>query len=352
MRCFVLLPFVAVSFVWSLTSALGEEPVAQASVKPPENIVIDGVPEIDPAMVDTVARYQQGRSATFASWHPVERHMLINTRFASTSQIHLVTDVGGARRQLTFANEPALGGNFRPVTGDYFTYAADAGGNENYQIYLYEIASGNTIRITDGKSRNGGGKWSHDGTQIVYYSNGRNGTTNDFFIVDLESLATPKKVFEAPGVGWYLDDWSHDGSQLLLTEYVSVNETRLHVLDVASGALTQLLPAEGESRGAFMPAIFGVDGKTVIVGSNQTSEFRQLNEIDLKSGARMPLTPNIPWDIDDVRLSPDGSKLAFVANENGAGVLHLITTTDQQTLPIPKLPVGSVSGVEWHSNGK
>jgi dipeptidyl aminopeptidase/acylaminoacyl peptidase len=66
----------------------------------------------------------------------------------------------------------------------------------------------------------------------------------------------------------------------------------------------------------------------------------------------MPLTPNIPWDIDDVRLSPDGSKLAFVANENGAGVLHLITTTDQQTLPIPKLPVGSVSGVEWHSNGK
>ncbi|MDA0814591.1 MAG: S9 family peptidase [Verrucomicrobia bacterium] len=347
-----MLPIVAITFGWSLMCALAEEPVAQASIKPPESIVIDGVTEIDPTMVDSVARYQQGRSATFASWHPVELHMLINTRFASTSQIHVVTAAGGARRQLTFGNEPSLGGNFRPVAGDYFTYAADTGGNENYQIYLYEIASGNTIRITDGKSRNGGGKWSHDGTQIVYYSNGRNGTTNDFFIVDLDDLGTPKKVFEAPGVGWSLDDWSRDGGQLLLTEYVSINETQLHVLDVASGALTQLLPAEGESRGAFWPAIFGAESKTVIAGSNQTSEFRQLNEIDLQSGARKPLTPNIPWDIDDVRLSPDGSKLAFVANENGAGVLHLITTADQQSLPIPKLPVGSISGVEWHSNGK
>ncbi|MCB1095098.1 MAG: S9 family peptidase [Verrucomicrobiae bacterium] len=348
----LLLLLVTVCLLSTHPRVSGEEPGVQTTVQPPESIVIDGVPAIDPALVDTVARYQQGRSASFASWHPTELQMLISTRFASTSQIHLVANPGGARRQLTFGNEPALGGNFRPGVGDYFTYAADTGGNENYQIFLYEIASGNTIRITDGKSRNGGGKWSHDGTQIVYYSNGRNGTTNDFYIVDLENLGAPKKVFEAPSVGWYLDDWSRDGSKLLLTEYISVNESRLHLLDVASGAIAQLLPAEGEGRGAFRPAIFGLDGTTVIVGSNQSSEFRQLHEVDVSTGESKPLTPDIPWDIDDVQLSPDGSKLAFVANENGAGVLHLITTAGQQALPIPKLPVGSVSGVDWHSNGK
>ena len=349
-RSLLLLPLAASLWVWFLGSLLGEEP--QVAVKPPENIVIDAVPTVDPALVGPVGRYQQSRSATFASWHPVEQHMLINTRFANTAQIHLVTEAGGARRQLTFGEEPARGGRFRPGTGDYFTYAADNGGNENYQIYLFEVATGDKIRITDGKSRNGGGKWSHDGSRIVYYSNGRNGKTNDFFIVDLDNLGSPKKVFEAPSVGWYLEDWSRDGTQLLLLEYISINESRLHLLDVASGEVTQLLPAAGEGRGAFHPAVFGIDGKTVISASNQNTEFRQLIEINVETRERTPLTPDITWDVADLQLSPDGSKLAFITNENGAGIMHLMTTVDRQSIPLPKLPAGSVSGVEWHPNGK
>lgn len=325
---------------------------ALPAVQPPASIVTDGVPSIDPALAETVARYQEGRSATFASWHPVERQMLINTRFANTTQVHLVTEPNGARRQLTFRGEPARGGTFQPVEGRFFTFVSDTGGDENYQIYLLEPGTGTTTCITDGKSRNGGGRWSDDGRHILYYSNARNGRTNDFFIADVDALDKPEKVFEAPGVGWLLSDWSRDGGSLLLTEYVSVNETRLHLLDIASGDISQLLPAPGEGRGAFLPAIFGADAGTVIAGSNQTTEFRQLLRIDVATGARTPLTATIPWDVDDARLSPDGSKLAFVANERGAGTLHLLNLADAEPMPAPKLPAGSVSGIDWHQNGK
>ena len=350
MRGSSLLLVIGLSIAFSLATSFAEEP--PTSVQPPKNIVTDGVPPIDPVQVETVARYQQGRSARFASWHPEELQMLINTRFANTTQVHLVTEPGGARRQLTFRDEPARGGRYQPVSGEYFTYISDIGGSENYQVYLFEIATGDTTLITDGKSRNGGGVWSDDGRQILYYSNGRNGTTNDFFVVDLEKLDAPKKVFEAPAVGWFFSDWSDDGGKVLLTEYISINETRLHLLDVATGEISQLLPGEGEDRGAFMPAIFGVDAKTVIVGSNQDTEFRQLMQLDLANRERVPLTASIPWDVDDAQLSPDGSKLAFVTNENGAGVLHLMSIADGEALPVPKLPVGSVSGVEWHEKGK
>ena len=54
--------------------------------------------------------------------------MLISTRFADSSQLHLVKMPGGARRQLTFSREPIAAGSFVPKTGEFFVFARDMGG--------------------------------------------------------------------------------------------------------------------------------------------------------------------------------------------------------------------------------
>jgi dipeptidyl aminopeptidase/acylaminoacyl peptidase len=51
-------------------------------------------------------------------------------------------------------------------------------------------------------------------------------------------------------------------------------------------------------------------------------------------------------------LSRDGKKIAFVSNEEGLGALHLLDTSTEKELPVPKLPVGLVSGLIWHRNGR
>ncbi len=324
---------------------------AAAQVSAPDNLVLDGIPDLDSELAAEIARYQHTRSAGLASWHPVRREMIIGTRFGDTSQLHLVRKPGGARQQLTFRKEPVRGGRFQPETGEHFTYLADNGGDENYQVFAYDLASGKVSRLTDGKSRNGGGRWSPDGRKIAYYSNGRNGRTNDFFIVELEDSKNPRCLFEAPTVGWYLGDWSRDGAKLLLYEYVSVNETRLHVLDIASGKVRQVLPAKGEGRGAFLPAIFGADSNTLIVCNNQNTEFRQPYRVDTNTGNRTPLAPELNWDVEDLALSPDGKLLAFSANENGPGVLHLLDMETGKERSVPKLPSGSVGNLQWHTAG-
>ena len=49
-----------------------------------------------------VGRYTEWRAASFLDWHPTNPEMLILTRFGDTNQVHLVTQPGGARTQLTF----------------------------------------------------------------------------------------------------------------------------------------------------------------------------------------------------------------------------------------------------------
>jgi len=57
--------------------------------------------------------------------------MLIGTRFAETSQIHLVKFPGGARTQLTFFKDRAGGANLSAGQGDYFVFSKASGGNDN-----------------------------------------------------------------------------------------------------------------------------------------------------------------------------------------------------------------------------
>ena len=76
-----------------------------ATVSPNENLVTDGVPPIPASIAELTRRYTEYRSAALLDWHPEKREMLISTRFANTPQIHRVTSPGGARTQLTCAQE-------------------------------------------------------------------------------------------------------------------------------------------------------------------------------------------------------------------------------------------------------
>ena len=85
--------------------------------------------------------------------------MLIATRFGNTTQLHRVAMPMGAREQLSFEVEP-VGGSWSP-NGDVLGVQKDIGGNEFFQ--LYTLAGGQLRLLTDGRSRNKFGAWSHDG---------------------------------------------------------------------------------------------------------------------------------------------------------------------------------------------
>ncbi|HEU0010397.1 MAG TPA: S9 family peptidase [Verrucomicrobiae bacterium] len=343
---------------------------ASGSAQVPDNLVVEGVPAITPELRKDVGRYLEFRSASFNSWHPRRREMLVSTRFADTPQLHLVKMPGGARRQLTFFAEPVLGGSFRPKSGEVIVFAQDAGGGEFYQLYRYDLADAKVTLLTDGKSRNSGPRWSNDGRRFAYTSTRRNGKDNDIYLMDPSDPKSDRKLIEVTGGGWRVLDWSPDDAKLLLNEYISINESYLWLADGKSGEKKILKPPFGKSaeKISWTGGQFAKDGRTLFVTTDKDSEFQRLCKLDLEALQRFeshqslppplrdfPLTVlarNLKWDVEGFELSPDGRTLAFTSNEDGVSVMHLLDAKTGRELRAPKLPLGVIGGLEWHENSR
>jgi dipeptidyl aminopeptidase/acylaminoacyl peptidase len=320
-------------------------------VVPNENLVADGLPAIPKSLAERVAPYTESRGATFEAWHPLRREMLVGTRFADVVQIHRVKFPGGARAQLTFYPERTGAARYRPLTGDGFVFSKDVGGGEWYQLFWKDEKTGKVSMFTDGKSRNTGGDFSHSGKWLAYQSTRRTGKDNDIWVVDPADPKTERKVLDVTGGGWGVSDWSPDDKTLLVGEYLSANESRFWLVDLATGAKTPATP-ESKEKVAWGRAVFAKDGKSLYTTTDSGAEFHRLVSLDLATKKITVLAPGIDWDVSSLSLSEDGGKLAFVVNEGGVETLHVLDTATRREIALPKIPLGTIGAVRFHANGR
>ena len=327
-------------------------PVLGNEILPADNLIVEGIPPIPTSIVKIVERYTDFRSAVLASWHPQEEEILISTRFGQTSQVHEVKSPLGYRKQLTFFPERVSGATYQPTGGEYFVFSKDIGGNEFRQNYRYDLGSGEITLLTDGESRNSRGLWSHAGNLMAYNSTRRNGADVDLYVINPAEPESDRLVAEVEGGGWFPLAWSPDDQQILSLEYISVNESYLWLFDAKSGEKTLITPKGGDEKVFYGGAIFSNDGQGLYVITDKDSEFSRLAYFDLETKEHNFLSQGINWDVEDMDLSEDGKLLAFVTNEDGRSVLHILDTETQQELPLPNFPVGQIYSLKWHNNNK
>ena len=320
------------------------------TVAPPEPIVAEGVPPVPATLAEAAGRYSETRSAFPTDWHPQRRELLIGTRFGNTYQAHLVKMPGGARQQLTFSSDPVYGGRYQPTTGEYMVFQRDIGGGEWYQLYRYDLATGDITLLTDGKSRNIAGPWSTKGDSMAYTSTRRTGQDTDLWAINPTDPKSDRLVAQLKGGGWEPQDWSPDDSKILVLEGISVNETYLWLFDAVSGEKTELTPRKADEKIAYSNPRFSKDGKGIYYTADAGSEFQRLMYFDLATKQSKVLTAGLSWDVDEFALSWDGKRIAFLTNEDGLSALHLMDTATGKELHVPKLPVGVVGGLIWHHN--
>jgi len=186
---------------------------------------LENIPPVPASIAERADRYTQFRSALMWSWHPQQREMLIGTRFGDTNQVHHVAMPGGARTQLPFFPDRVSEASYHPHTGDYFLFRKDIGGGEWFQIFRFDVASGETTLLTDGKSRNSEFAWSNKGDRIAYLSTRRNNADLDFYVMNPSDKTSDKMIARNQGGGWQVRDWSPDDHTLLVTNQISINES-------------------------------------------------------------------------------------------------------------------------------
>jgi len=323
----------------------------EATIKPNDALILENIPPIPASIAEKAAKYTDYRTAALYAWHPQKREILIGTRFADTVQVHEVAMPGGARTQMTFFGDHVSDASYQPHKGDYFLFRKDVGGGEWYQIFRFDLASGDVTMLTDGKSRNTEFVWSNKGDRIAYAGTLRNNADLDFYVIDPAAKPEARKpLTENQGGGWEVRDWSPDDRTLLAVEGISVNESHVWLVDVATGAKKMLTPARGD-KVAYEPVGFSRDGKGVYVRTDKNNEFLRLAYIDLATGA-VKFLSNEPWDVERATLSENRELAAYAVNENGLSTLHVLDLKTAKQRPVPKLPVGEIYNLHWSENNR
>jgi dipeptidyl aminopeptidase/acylaminoacyl peptidase len=315
----------------------------------PESIRDEGVPPVPSGLAAELNRYQNIRSASFQDWDDAKgRAMYVTTRFADTPQVHHVASPGAARRQLTFQPERVLDASARP-RHDQFLISTDEGGAENYQFFLLGRAGGEPRRITDGKSRNIAPKWSPSGELLAWSGNARDGRDMDIYLAAPADPHFRRLLKEVSGY-WTVAGWSPDASKVVAEEYLSIQESYIHVIEIDSGRVTTITPRRadpGAEPAAASDPRWSKDGKSIYFITDKASEFRRLARHDLATGGTQIVTQAIPWDVEEYDLSDDGMLVAVVANDDGRDVLHVFEAATTQERGFSVLPPGRISGLKF-----
>jgi len=266
---------------------------------------------------------------------PSTGELFFKTSLSGEPQLYRINEQGWPYR-LTFFPD-GIGVYSMSDDGSRIVVLAAPGGNERRQMYLLDPESGRIKALTNMPDvRFGSVVWAPDNVTIYYYSTQDN--LKDFYIHSMNvETGESKLIKKLEGINDVLDI-TKDGRYLLLQTWPKNVDNDLIIMDLTTGESRYILNPDGDYN--FLAGRFTPDGKHIWMASN-------LNDKELTKPARYDIASEklefydmeSPWEIvdGDMALSEDGRFVAWVANEDGYGVIHLAETATMKELPAPPL---------------
>jgi dipeptidyl aminopeptidase/acylaminoacyl peptidase len=326
------------------STSLAQSPITTRQVG---TATLQNVPEIPAEVKESVQRYQNYREAIFRDWLP-DGSMLITTRFGATNQVHRVAAPGADRTQITFFDEPIAEAETIPGTSR-FLFQRDTGGDEWFQLYSMGLA-GQPVPLTEPGTRNQAFAFSRDG-KLLAWSRAIKGS-GDYAILtaDPANPASRRVAYQGTGaIG--VDDVSADKAKILLERGISNRETRLSLLDFASGKATELAWSSAKPA-RYENARFARNGDGIIAITDLGSEVRRLVDIDVATGKQSTISPaDLKWDVEAYDVAENGTTIAYAVNEDGYSKIWLLDQASGRRWPVEGLPGGVMTGLKFSSDG-
>ena len=331
----------------------------EKTVATPASITAEGIPPIPQSVADGLARYAQFRQAQLMAWHPSRRQILITTALGSTPQLYSVDGPLRYRRQLTWSDRgvPVFSSvSFDPADPNTILFQWDPEGAELRSLYRHDVATGETALAIPSKTRFAH-VWARGGKWVAFDSAERNGKDRDLYIAQPADPSTKRRLIEAEG-NWSPQDWTPDGSTILVNEVFANDETYLWRVDVKTGERKAITPRDGE-KAAWYNARFSADGRKLYAISDRLGGDFRIWRCDLAKCVWSAVTPEgvridypAAGGTGGFEISPDGTLIAAVADTGSATALQLIdlATLKARLVPIPV--AGVISQLRWRTGSR
>ena len=315
-------------------------------------LVMEDIPEIPDYLPPILDRYQNIHTARFAGWSLDSDSIFIKTQPGNVTQLHRVTEPGGARSQVTFGQEP-VGEVLPQPNSNLLALTRDRGGDEFDQVYLLNPENGLIKKLTNGSALNNRLAWDRQGVNLAYRSTRRNGRSSDIWMQNVTTSDPAVMLLETDdGTLWKPIDFSHDGKKLLVQQFLSVIDSRVYIKTLPDGEL-QLLAGDAENPSSNIAIGFDAQDHNVLFVTNQREGAAELAKTSLVEELKTTFMPSANnWDITQFVISPDRKRGAFVSNEGGVSKLYLFDP-DRMTFKVERrIPLGLIAGLMFSPDGK
>jgi dipeptidyl aminopeptidase/acylaminoacyl peptidase len=309
----------------------------------------DDVPQIEPVTVGLagekpadIVRYLMVRGAGQTSISPDGGTVAFSYRVTGEPQLWVVDSTGGWPKQLTFGT--GIRTFHWAPDGEHLLVTRDAEGNEREGYYLLSVdgtEERQLLPLSDAFRQFG--MFSKDGSQFLFSSTERTGRDFDIYVTDVASGET--SIIYEGSFGFFPASWQPDGDLVIVNEVRGEGTNDVHLLDMATGELTLLFHPEEPSYHSsyqWLP-----DGSGFFLATNQDREFAGIAHYSLKD-RKFEYRETPEADIYAVELSSDGRYIAWMTNEDGYSHLHVRDRKTDEAVETPDLPPG-VYGIEFAS---
>jgi dipeptidyl aminopeptidase/acylaminoacyl peptidase len=171
--------------------------------------------------------------------------------------------------------------------------------------------------------------------------------------MDIDAPDSVRMVLQAPdGALWKPVAFGRKGDTLLVQHYASIIDSSIYLLDIEDGRLRRLA-GDPQHPSSNIATGFSADGEGVHFITNQREGAAELGWIPLVGDEPIRFVPgDLPWDVTEFEMSPDGKRGAFITNEEGISRLYLFDPGRQRYERVRRTPMGMISGLEFSPDGR
>ncbi|WP_161956789.1 S9 family peptidase [Sphingosinithalassobacter portus] len=230
---------------------------------------------------------------------------------------------------------------------DGYVFTSDQDGDEYSAVYLTDGRSFDADKISPGRSRNVSVIVSASGDRVAYAS-AEAGTGVWQLITQKSCAGAPSQILYTGNAPFYPDDISPDETHML-AKGPSDDGFKLSEIDLETGVEEVILKSDEDVR----DAVYSADGRYIFFTSNAYSNFIELMRLDRETGELIPVLSDVGYDIDEIAVSPDRSRMAVSYNRLG---LSMIVVIDMNALKLIAGPseksLGVVAGMQFSPDGE
>lgn len=272
------------------------------------------------------------------------RHLLISSDRSGVFNVYALPVGGGEPVQITRSTTNATVPISYFPSDDRILFTADQGGNELNHIYV-RLPDGTERDLTPGQNLKAmfvG--WNQDGRTFYVATNEREAAAFDIYAYDSATLER-RLIYRNPG-GFMPSDISRDGRWIGLSKANTSADSDVYLAEVGNDAAPRhVTPHQGNV--AFGLYGFTPDSRSLIYGTNETSEFDQAVSYAIDGGARTPLIA-ADWDVMFVMHSPSGRYRVHAVNADGSTTLVITDTRTGRPVRLSGVPAGDLGGVRFN----